>query len=145
MDRLAELEAKHRTNEAVIDDLLETIKYLERDIDIKLAALLKTEKELADFKASGLTPERCAELAKADQEGQLVSIEIVRKELKAWLIDACYCTRDWSAWSCGTMSEDDFKGVDIEDIVQSIIKAGKALESEGDDEKRNNNIHLRHL
>lgn len=39
----------------------------------------------------------------------------LKNTLREHLDDALYCTRDWSAWSVGTMSEDDFESIAYDD------------------------------
>lgn len=52
--------------------------------------------------------------------------EKIRNILTSNLGDSYFCTRVWSAWSCGTMTDDDFEPVvdseNIEDIVNEIEK-----------------------
>lgn len=49
-------------------------------------------------------------------------VEVIRKVLKDWLSDERYCTREWSAWSYGTMTQDDFVPIDVDEIVDDIVK-----------------------
>ena len=52
----------------------------------------------------------------------VVPIEVMRKVLKDWLFDERYCTRGWSAWSYGTMTQNDFVPIDVDEIVDDIVK-----------------------
>ena len=49
-----------------------------------------------------------------------VDVEKLRKCLNDILGNEYYCTRDWSAWQAGTMTEEDFKPIDVDEIVNSI-------------------------
>lgn len=55
--------------------------------------------------------------------GELVEAEKVRKFLESQLSDAYYCTRVWSAWNVGTMSENDFEPVDVDEIMSALMDA----------------------
>ena len=52
-------------------------------------------------------------------------VEVIRKVLKDWLSDERYCTREWSAWSYGTMTQDDFVPIDVDEIVDDILETAK--------------------
>lgn len=64
-----------------------------------------------------------------------VSKEELTDLIAAGLGDTYHCTRVWSAWSVGTMSQDDFEPVDASDtpaeIADAIIAAvnAKAVQS----------------
>jgi len=49
-------------------------------------------------------------------------VAAIRKALGEQLLDALFCTRCWSAWGFGTMTQDDFESVDTELIIEAIIK-----------------------
>jgi hypothetical protein len=52
--------------------------------------------------------------------------EKIKNILKKHLDDALICTREWSAWGYGTMTEDDFENisdVNINDISNDIVDA----------------------
>lgn len=51
--------------------------------------------------------------------------------LNYYLNDVLVCTRVWEAWSCGTMSQDDFENFpseDIENIANKVLKLWRGLE-----------------
>jgi hypothetical protein len=50
--------------------------------------------------------------------------DIIRDALIGQIGDTFDCTRSWSAWSVGTMSENDFVPVveRMDDIVDAVIK-----------------------
>lgn len=59
-----------------------------------------------------------------------MKIECIRPQIRAALIDALGdaldCTRDWGAWSVGTMKSDDFVPVSgdderIDEIVDAVL------------------------
>lgn len=52
---------------------------------------------------------------------KLISVDKVRRFLESQLSDAYYCTRVWEAWGVGTMGEDDFEPVDVEDIMNALM------------------------
>jgi hypothetical protein len=49
------------------------------------------------------------------------------KILSSWLNGEYYCTRVWEAWSYGTMTEEDFVPIDVDEIVQSIKEASDKI------------------
>lgn len=50
--------------------------------------------------------------------------EQLRDAIREQLSDALYCTRVWSAWSYGTMREDDFVCLaEDDDYVESMVNA----------------------
>lgn len=52
------------------------------------------------------------------------TLDRVRDAVAEALGDAYHCTRDWSAWSYGTMSQDDFMlAWEDEDFVQEMARA----------------------
>lgn len=59
-----------------------------------------------------------------------VIADVIHDALAASLGDAYDCTRVWSAWSYGTMGEDDFEPVRdrIDEIVQSVVAAIRRFE-----------------
>lgn len=62
----------------------------------------------------------------AEEQGRFVDIEQVRKILVGYLNGEHYCTRVWEAWNYGTMTEDDFEEIDVDEIIEAI-KAEAAL------------------
>jgi hypothetical protein len=56
--------------------------------------------------------------------GELVEVDKVREFLESQLSDAYYCTRVWEAWNVGTMTEDDFEPVDVDEIMSALMDGG---------------------
>lgn len=55
------------------------------------------------------------------------SKEVLTDAIAAGLRDTYHCTRVWSAWGVGTMSEDDFSPVDESDTPAELADAVLAL------------------
>jgi len=77
--------------------------------------------------------EELAILKQQIADGKLVEVETVKNCLTGYLNGEYYCTRVWDAWSAGTMTEDDFEPIDVDEIINDIINISKG-------ERRGNNV-----
>ena len=64
-------------------------------------------------------------LRRTTVSADVAPVEVIRKVLKDCLSDERYCTREWAAWSYGTMTQDDFIPIDVDEIVDDIVKTAK--------------------
>jgi hypothetical protein len=66
---------------------------------------------------------RLAEYEDKIEAGLMIPLETIEKVLPGWLNGEFYCTRVWEAWNYGTMTQEDFKPIDVDEIIQSIKEA----------------------
>jgi len=59
---------------------------------------------------------------------ELVEVDKVRKFLESQLSDTYYCTRVWDAWNVGTMSENDFELVDVNEIMSALLNGRENIQ-----------------
>ena len=53
--------------------------------------------------------------------GEYIPVSKVQRFLESQLSNAYYCTRVWEAWGVGTMTEDDFELIDVEEIISALM------------------------
>jgi len=68
------------------------------------------------------------------ETGELVEVSKVREFLESQLSDTYYCTRVWNAWNVGTMSENDFELVDVDEIISALMDADMGNHVTGKDD-----------